>query len=248
MSNRNPPAPNGVARTTGLLYLALGVTGMLGYLLVHSQIFEPDDATETLRRIVDREAFARVGLALEFGIVITQALVAVWFYRLFRAVDSFSAVCIAVFGLMNAAVGLISVAMTATAVSVATDGPAGASSGSVVSGDPAGTVQLLFQVSANLWGVGAIFFGLWLIPMGACVLATGSMPRALGWLLIGGGVGYVLSSFSRVLVPDAGAVTEVLTLPASAGEFWMIGYLLIRGLGSPKSPADRIEQPVASMP
>ena len=92
----------------------------------------------------------------------------------------------------------------------------------------AANVQLLYLVSGNLWDAGALFFGLWLIPMGRCVLRSGWMPRALGWILIAGGVGYVLSAFVRGL--GAPGVADALSLPASVGEFWMIGYLLIRGV------------------
>jgi hypothetical protein len=98
--------------------------------------------------------------------------------------------------------------------------------------------------------VGALFFGLWLIPMGWCVLRSGWMPRALGWILVGGGVGYVLSAFLRYLVPDAQVLTEALAYPASIGEFWMVGYLLIRGVRR-QSPNDapataRTPTPLAS--
>ena len=54
--------------------------------------------------------------------------------------------------------------------------------------------------------------------------------RPLGWLLIVGGVGYVLSAFVGYLVPDADVVASVLVLPATAGELWMVGYLLIFGV------------------
>ena len=116
-----------------------------------------------------------------------------WFYRLFRAADPLAAGGIAAFGLVNAVVILVSAALLATAVEVALD-PVG---------DAAATVQLLYLVSGNLWGVGGLFFGLWLIPMGWCVLRSGWMPRALGWILVGGGIGYVLSAFVRYLAPDA---------------------------------------------
>jgi len=43
----------------------------------------------------------------------------------------------------------------------------------------------------------------------------------------------VLSAFAAYLAPDA--VATVLVVPASAGEFWMIGYLLIRGVRTPPS-------------
>ena len=75
-----------------------------------------------------------------------------------------------------------------------------------------------------------MFFGLWLIPMGWCALRSRWMPRPLGWLLIVGGIGYVASAFVGYLASEAQAIVDVLTYPATAGELWMIGYLLIRGV------------------
>jgi len=40
----------------------------------------------------------------------------------------------------------------------------------------------------------------------------------------------VLSAFVRYLVPGATAVSDALAYPAAVGEFWMVGYLLIRGV------------------
>ena len=208
------------ARTTGVFYLGLAITGVLGFLIVRPRLFAADDPNATLANLVTHEALARAGVALELLMVITQALAACWFYRLFRTIDSFAASGIAVFGLVNAVVGLVSAALLATAVEVSVH-PVG---------DSAATVQVLYLVSDNLWGVGGLFFGLWLIPMGWCVLRSGWMPRVLGWILVGGGVGYVLSAFIRYLAPDAQAVAEALAYPASVGELWMVGYLLIRGV------------------
>lgn len=228
------------ARMTGLLYLGVAITGVLGFLIVRPQLFAPDDAHATLANLVAHESLARAGVALELGMVVTQTLAAVWFHRLFRTVDSFASSGIAAFGLVNAVVGLVSAAMLATAVGVSVD-PVG---------DAAADVQVLYLVSDSLWGVGALFFGLWLIPMGWCVLRSGWMPRALGWILVGGGVGYVFSAFIRYLAPDAGIVAEALAYPASVGEFWMVGYLLIHGVrrraldqAPPTAPAP---MPVAS--
>ena len=208
------------ARMTGLFYLGIAITGMLGFLIIRSRLFVADDADATLANLVAHESLARAGVALGLGMVVTQTLAAVWFYRLFRTVNSLAASGIAAFGLVNATVGVVSAALLATAVEVSVD-PVG---------DAAANVQVLYLVSDNLWGVGALFFGLWLIPMGWCVLRSGWMPRVLGWILIGGGVGYVLSAFLRYLVPDAHVVAEALAYPASVGEFWMVGYLLVRGV------------------
>jgi hypothetical protein len=208
------------ARLTGLFYLGLAITAVVGFLIVRPQLFVAEDPTATLANLIAHESLARADVALELGIVVTQTLAAVWFYRLFRTVDPISASGIAAFGLVNAVVGLVSAAMLGTAVGVSVD-PVG---------DTAANVHVLYLVSDNLWGVGGLFFGLWLIPMGWCVLRSGWMPRVLGWILVGGGFGYMLSAFVRYLVPDAGVVAEALAYPASVGEFWMVGYLLVRGV------------------
>jgi Domain of unknown function (DUF4386) len=208
------------ARTTGLFYLGLAITGVLGFLLVRPRLFDKSDPEATLANLIEHERLARLGIALELGIVVTQALTAVWFYRLFRSVDNFAAGALAAFGMVNAVVILVSAAFLATALEVALEPAA----------DAAASTQLMYIVSGNLWGVGALFFGLWLIPMGWLVLRSGWMPRPLGWVLIAGGVGYFVSAFVDYLAPDVPVVAEALTVPASVGEFWMIGYLLIRGV------------------
>ncbi len=212
------------ARTTGLLYLGLALTGLFGFLLIRSQLFVAGSPDETLANLVDQESLARLGVALEMGVVVTQALAAVWFYRLFRSVDGFAAGVLAAFGLVNAVAILVSAASLATALEVAGD------SGLAPAGDAAATVQFLYVGSENLWDVGGLFFGLWLVPMGWLVLRSGWMPRPLGWILVAGGFGYVLGAFVGQLAPDAGAVADALAIPASVGELWMVGYLLLFGV------------------
>ena len=208
------------ARTTGLFYLGLAIVGMLGFLIIRPRLFAADDPSATFAHLVGNGSLARAGVTMEMLMVLTQALTAMWFYRLFRTVDAFAAGSIAARGLINAIVGLSSAAFLATAVEVAFD-PVG---------DAPTTVYLMYLLSGNLWGVGAMFFGLWLIPMGFCVLRSGWMPRPLGWVLIGGGVGYPLGAFIVYLAPEARIVAELIAVPAHVGEFWMVGYLLVRGV------------------
>lgn len=215
------------ARLTGLFYLGLAITGMAGFLVVRPALHDPMDGAASVANLVDKEWLARTGVALELGVVLTQALVAVWFFKLFRSVDSFAAGCIAVFGMVNAVAILASATVLSTALSVALD-PSIAPGG-----DAAATVQLMYAISQASWAGGNLFFGLWLIPMGYAVVVSGWMPRLLGYVLVVGGVGYTLAGFAVVLLPAAPEMAEaVLTIPATIGELWIIGYLLVFGVRS----------------
>jgi hypothetical protein len=214
----------GTARTTGLLYAGLAVTGALGFLLVRGRLYVADDPGGTLSNLLESTSMARLGIVLELGIVLTQALAAVWFYRLFRSVDSFAAGLVAVFGMVNAVAILSSAALLAAALDVAGD------ESLAVSGGTAATVQLLYVVSGHLWGAGGLFFGLWLVPMGWLAVRSRWLPRWLGPVLMAGGVGYVLSTFVSYVFADADLVAGLLTVPATIGELWIVGYLILFGV------------------
>lgn len=217
------------ARVTGLLYLALGVAGMLGFLVIRPQIFADGDAAATLANLTGNEGLARLGIVAEMGVVAAQALAAVWFYKLFRSINHVAAWALAIFGILNAAAIMASAAFLGTALAVAGD------PGLAVGGDPAGTVQLMYELSTNSWGVGALFFGLWLIPMGYVAATSGRMPVWLGRILIVGGVGYVLSAFAKYGIAGIDSwLVDSLAVPATIGEFWMIGYLLTVGIRPPQ--------------
>lgn len=212
------------ARWTGVFYLGLALAGFVGFLFVRNELFVPDDAAATLANLVERAPLARLGVAADLTVVVAQALAAVWFFRLFGDGQRTAAVAIAAFGMVNAAAILVATAFSASAIAVAGD------VGLAPGGDQAGTAQLLYHMSGTFWDVGGIFFGLWLIPMGVAVLGSAAMPRALGWVLVAGGVGYVIATYVNQLAPDApGGIEAVMVGTATIGEFWMIGYLLFFG-------------------
>ncbi|GHH78342.1 DUF4386 domain-containing protein [Promicromonospora soli] len=225
------------ARTTGLLYLALAVVAIPGFLIIRPMLFDPDSAASTLANLVEDESLARLGIGLELALVAAQALVALWFYRLFRRVDSFAAVSLTAFGLINAVAILASAACLGGALDVAL---------APSSVDAAGGAQLLYVLGGSFWEVGALFFGLWLIPMGVLALRSG-MPRPLGWILVAGGIGYIVSGFLAYLVPAAAPASELLVIPATIGEFWMIGWLLwysVRARAVADETSERHSEPV----
>jgi hypothetical protein len=206
------------ALLAGLAYLGLLITGALGYMLVRGKLFVEDDAARTAANLVGHEGLARAGIALDIGAALTQALVAVCFFGLFRRIHRWAAAAITAFGLMNSAALMIAAVFSWSALDAALGGSA----------DDA---QLLYHLQGTVWDVGGIFFGVWLLPMGWLALRTWPMPRLLGWLLLVGGLGYIASTFVRVLLPDATGFADAMLIPSAIAELWMITYLLWRGIG-----------------
>lgn len=212
------------ARLTGAAYLALAVTGVIGFVGIRSAIYVVGDPAATLENLTTQSALAHAGVAVELLIVIAQALAALGFYALLRHDRPAAAFGVAAFGMANAAAILSSALFMSTALSVAGD------TSIAPGGDAAATVGLLYTLSQACWGVGGVFFGLWLVPMGWFALSTRRMPRVLGWILVAGGIGYVLGALVSVIAPELVTLSLVLPLPATVGEFWILGYLLIVGL------------------
>ena len=215
------------ARATGLWYLGVAITGLLGFIVIRANLYVDGDPAATAANLVDNATLARIGIGLDLGLVITQTMAALWFYRLFRHIDSFAAASLTALGLVNAVAVMIATAFSATALATAIgDTPA-------PGGDSAANTQLLYDLNEATWSVAGIFFGLWLIPMGYLVLKSQTMPRVLGFVIIAGGIGYILTTYVGFLFPDAASTSDTLTWVAAIGEFWTIGYLLAIGLRAP---------------
>ncbi len=205
----------------------MAVTGLLGFILIRAALYVDGDPAATAANLADNATLARIGIGIDLALVITQTMAALWFYRLFRHVDIFAAGSLAALGLVNAIAIMIATAFTATALATAlgeTPAPGG---------DLAANAQLLYDLSEAIWDVAGIFFGLWLLPMGYLVLKSRTMPRALGIVILVGGIGYILATYVAFLFPDVASTSDALTWVAAIGEFWIIGYLLTVGFRTP---------------
>jgi hypothetical protein len=210
------------ARLTGLWYLILGISGILGFLIFHPQIFVSGDPQKTLTNLTELESTSRVRLLFELLIIVSQALAAVWFYKLFREINKWAASVLGIWGTVNAVVIVVSAIAMNSAIEIANSSLPNLQEKAIM-------IQLLGQLITNAWSVGGLFFGLWLMPMGFIVISSGRMPVWLGRILFIGGIGYILQTFifcAGIKSP----YSDILVIPATVGEFWMIGYLLIYGI------------------
>jgi len=209
------------ARTAGIWYLIMAISGILGFMIFHPQVFDLEDPHKTLTNLTDLEFLARTRLLFEFAIIVSQALTAVWFYKLFRNINEWAAWTVGIWGMINSVAIMISAISMGSAIEIA--------GSSQILGNKVILIELLSSLVTNAWGVGSLFFGLWLIPLGYIVTSSKRMPIWLGRTLIIGGIGYLISVVINYIGIES-LLLDLLVVPATVGEFWMIGYLLIFGI------------------
>jgi hypothetical protein len=218
------------ARLAGVWYLVLAISGILGFMVFHPQIFVTDAPLKTLNNLINLESISRIRLLFELVIIVSQALAAIWFYKLFCDINKWAASTLGIWGTVNSVVIMISAISMSSAIEIA-------NSSSPTFQEKTILIQLLGQIITNAWSIGGLFFGLWLIPMGYIVISSGRMPIWLGRILIIGAIGYLLQTFIKCIGVQS-LYIDILVMPATVGELWMIGYLLIYGI----RPAINIEK------
>ena len=75
--------------------------------------------------------------------------------------------------------------------------------------------------------IAAIFWGLWLLPLGYLVFRSRFLPRIIGVLLIIAGFGYIIDSAALFLLPDLNIDISQFTF---IGELLLLLWLLIKGV------------------
>lgn len=219
------------ARVAGVWYLLLAISGIFGFMVFHPQVYS-SDPEETLANLTDPESLARLRLLFELLLVLSQALAALWFYKLFRSISVWKAWATGIWGTINAVVITISAISMAAAIHIA-------DSSAQTQDDKVLLIELLGQLIKHSWNIGGLFFGLWLIPMGHIVVTSKRWPLWLGRILILGGAGYIISTLLYYMA-FRHPLLDVLTIPATVGEFWMIGYLLIYGIRPENKEGTRV--------
>ena len=221
-------SPTRLARIAGVSYLLLAVFGGLPWLYLNSTIVKSGDAAATADNIAAHASVLRLALVSDLASMACYVLTAMALYALLNHVSRGIAAAIVVFAATGAAIMGASALAQIGAMSIATD------SAYATAWGPNGSdalVLLLLDLRVNGALVAGVFFGLWLLPMGYLAYQSGYFPRSLGVLLMVGCFGYLVDLVVKLLFPGVGdTVSPFVLLPSVVAEFWMIGYLLFKGV------------------
>jgi hypothetical protein len=218
-----------IARTAGLIYLVVVVTGIFAELYVPSQIIVRGDALATANNVLASESLFRLGIVTGLISITAFLLLPFALYRLLERVDRNLAVLMVVLAVVSVPISLVNKAHDLDVLLLLS----GADYLQAFTTEQL-HVQVMLALKAAFNGavVAELFWGLWLLPFGYLVFKSGFLPRILGILLMIGCFGYMTEALGRMLFPagyaEAG-ISNFIIIPSALGEVGTCLWLLIKG-------------------
>lgn len=223
----NTLSATATARLAGLGYLILAICGGFAEFGVRQRLFVPGDAAATSQNLLANAQLYRFGIVADLVGGVVFIFIAFALFDLLKIVHRKRAVTM---------VTLVVIAVTITSLNMVNQAAAllvldgGAWTAAF---DPAQREALsLFFSELHHVGysvVAQVFFGLWLVPLGVLIWASGFIPRWVGALLLVAGAGYLVDVVLAVMLPNAGFVVSEFTF---VGELVLMGWLLARGVNA----------------
>lgn len=241
-----PPASRKrLARIAGMFYLAVAITGGFAEGFVDSSIYVAGDAAATAANVTENASLMRLGVIAHLTDAVFLPLTALTLYLLLRHAGTHAARLMVVAVIIAAAIKSVDTVFSYAALSVATDSSYEIALGLLGS---KAIVLLLLDIQHHTVLAAQVFFGLWLAPLGYLAIKSGLFPKALGIILILATPSYLAMIALAFLLPALEAQVHIyLVILPIAAEVWMLFYLLIIGVRTPRR-ADRTQAPAAPLP
>ena len=226
-------SPKRLARIAGVFYLLVAVFGGFAEGFVDQKLFVAGDAAGTAANVVANAGLVRIGVVAHLVNGVVFVLAALTLYVLLNHVQKNAARWMVVLVVLSSAITCLNAVFQFEGVRVASDSTYAAAFGAAGSN---ALVLLLLDIQHYGTLAAQVFFGLWLAPLGYLVYKSGLFPKALGVVLVVAAASYVLDALAAFLAPNLGSQIHVflIVVPLIA-EVWMVLYLLVKGVRSPRS-------------
>jgi hypothetical protein len=218
--------PRTLARTAGIAYLLVCILGGWAHLSVRAAIHVPGDAVTSAQNLTADATVFRLALVADIAMAMAFVAVGVLLFRLLRHVNWPAAGAMVVFVAVGAGMILTNLLFHQAALLVATDTTYAALRSDEL-------VLLLLDLHQVGYSLAGIFFGLWLLPLGYLAYRSGLFPRPLSVLLAVAGGSMIVDTLAGFMFPDLPTVVHTILTAPTFAEFWLVAYLLIKGVRTP---------------
>jgi hypothetical protein len=221
----------GIARMAGALYLLIAILSIPIHFIIPAQLIVTGDAATTAKNIMASEGLFRIGLGAEFVLLLSEIVLSILLYVLFKPVSNKLSLVAAVSRLAMTTIHGVNL-LTHFIVLLLLSGA------SYLTEFAPSQLHALVMVFLNAYDygftVGIVFFFLHTLILGYLIYKSGYVPKILGVLFVIASFGYLIDSFSHVLIANYQKGPVYLALPIAIAEIAFPLWLLIKGVNVEK--------------
>ena len=220
------------ARVAGILYIVASVIGFGRLMYIPDKLFVHGNAAATANNIATHEMLFRLGIV---GYLVSATLfvfVTLALYRLFKGVDQGLAALMVIMGSLIPVPIFFVNSLTDGAALLFVRGDNFLSAFDKPKRDALAMMFLNLHHQVDL--ANAIFWGLWLLPLGLLIYKSRFLPRFIGaWLMIEC-FAWLVFSFTGLLFPGRENGVLTMTQPLMFAEVVTMFWLAIMGAKEPR--------------
>lgn len=210
------------ARMGGFCWLMCFLTSIFP-LVVSGRLVVPGDAATTAANLLAHEALFRSGTAALLISTAFYVAATLFVYEVLKPVNRSLSLLAAFFSLVGCAVGALSCLFDFVPFVLLKGAP-------YLSAFTTEQLQALtymfLAVRARANDIGLVFFGFHCLGVGYLTVRSTFLPRTIGWLMVGAGLGWL----TFLSPPLAQSLAPFNMLPGAAGELSLIIWLLGKGV------------------
>lgn len=215
------------ARIAGFLYLLITVLAGFVHFYIPGELIVPGDATTTANNIMASGGLFRLGIGSQLVLLLSEIALSLILYVLLKPVSRTLSLIAAVSRLAMTTIHGANLLISFIVLLLLS----GAGYLTVFEPDQLNALAMLF-LNATDYGftVGIVFLTLHAFLLGYLIFKSGYFPKVLGVLFIVASFGYLIDSFSHVLLPGYETGAVYLALPIAIAEIAFPLWLLIKGV------------------
>jgi len=219
-----------LALHAGALYVLIVLIAPIGIIYVPSKLFVAGDAAATAAAIHASQWLLRVGIASELVHQAIEVFLSLVLYRLLKPVQEQWARYMLALCLIPIPIVFLNAVNELAAIVVL-------SGYSFLSPFTSAQLEVLAYLFMRLHSAGitvaSVFWGLWLLPLGALVIRAPFGSRLVGVLVSIAGVAYVIDALTKITVPQVAPWVSMFAVPAAAAELSVVVWLVYVGVRRP---------------
>jgi hypothetical protein len=215
------------AKVAGALYLVIAVLAGFVHFYVPGKLIVSSDAVTTASNIMASQGLFRMSMGAELVILLSEIVLSVLLYVLLKPVNKTLSLVAAVSRLTMTAIHGVNLLNHFIVLLLL----GGAGYLTVFQPNQLQALMTLFLDSYTYgYTIGIVFFTLHTFTLAYLIYKSGYFPKVLGVLFMIAAFGYLIDSFSHVLIANYKTGPAYLALPIAIAEIAFPLWLLIKGV------------------